>query len=123
MAATRRLKASSDDAAGADQFTVHNQSKYCSFRPRASGSTPGAGKSMPAGMPAGMLGPQQRYFLVDLGLPGPQQLYFLVDLGPPTINSNNNNQQETHSDQPILVCYVNKISQHAETQVCLQNLP
>ena len=27
-----------------DRFIVYNQSKYCSFRPRVSGSTPGAGK-------------------------------------------------------------------------------
>ena len=38
-------------AVGTDQCIVYNQSKYCSFRPRVSGSTPGAGKSMPAGMP------------------------------------------------------------------------
>ena len=37
-----RLKVSSDDAAGIYQFIVYNQSKYCSFRPRVSGSTPGA---------------------------------------------------------------------------------
>ena len=59
-------KVSSDAAAGTDQFIVYNQSKYCSFRPWVSGSTPGAGKSMPAGMPATMRGPQQLHFLVDL---------------------------------------------------------
>ena len=34
-----------------DRFIVYNQSEYCSFWPRVSGSTPGAGKCMPAGMP------------------------------------------------------------------------
>ena len=51
----RRSKVSSDAAAGTVQFIVYNQSKYCSFGPRVSGSTPEAGKSMPARMPGARL--------------------------------------------------------------------
>ena len=51
----RRSKVSSAAAAGTVQFIVYNQSKYCSFGPRVSGSTPEAGKSMPARMPGARL--------------------------------------------------------------------
>ena len=66
---------------GTDQFIVYNQSKYCSFGPGCRGAHPGAARACLQECLNGLVGPQQMYFLVDLGLVGPQQMYYLVDLG------------------------------------------
>ena len=41
---TNKQKSQAQPGSETDRFIVYKQSKYCSFRPRVSGSTPGAGK-------------------------------------------------------------------------------
>ena len=48
---TNKQKSQAQPGSETDRFIVYNQSKYCSFRPRVSGSTPGCNKRMHAGTP------------------------------------------------------------------------